>query len=102
MTGEKVSSYQRWFQSCSMDEENGGVVYVKRKLTLRLWSRRGCGSEHDRLDVAMPKPLEIRKNSQHCHTKSDRQHQHSGGFREAGWLRFSSRPFWQIHTPVSE
>jgi len=86
-----------------VNEENGGLVHVKRNLTLlRLGGRRRCQSDYDRFDVAMPQSLEIRKDGQHCQTNSDRQHQHSSGFRNAGRSRFFTRPFWQIHTPVSE
>jgi len=90
-------------QSCSVDEENGGLVHVKRNLTLlRFWGRRRCQSDYDRFDVAMPQSLEIRKDGQHCQTNSDHQHQHSSGFGNLGRFRFFNRPFWQIHAPVSE
>jgi hypothetical protein len=102
-TGQKVFSYQRWIGSSSVDEENGERMYVKRNLTLlRLWGRRSCRSNYDRFDVATPKSLEIGKNSQHCQTNNDNQHQQRSGFRNARRFRFFSCRFWQIHTPVSE
>jgi len=86
-----------------MNEENGGLVYVKQNLTrLRPRDRRRCGSDDNRFDVAVPRSLEIRKNSQNCHTNNDHQHQDGGRFRKAGRLRFSSRFFWHIHAAVSE
>ena len=59
-----------------MNEENGGLMYVKQNLTLlRLWGRRSNQSNSDRFDVAMPKPLKIGKKSQHRQTNDDDQHQ---------------------------
>jgi hypothetical protein len=59
-----------------VNEENGGLMYVKRNLTLlRLWSRRSNQSNSDRFDVATPKTLKIGKNSQHRQTNNDDQHQ---------------------------
>ena len=72
-TGQKVYSYSE--SVFSMNEENGGPVYVKRNLTvLRLWDRRRCGSDDNRFNVALPRSLEICENSQYCHTSNDHQH----------------------------
>jgi hypothetical protein len=94
-TGQKLFSYQRWIRFVLVDEENGRLVYVKRNLMLLcLWGRRNCRSNYNRFDVAMPKSLEIGKNSQHRHTNNANQHQHSSGFRNAGRFGFFSHRFW--------
>jgi len=88
---------------CLVDEENGGLMYVKRNLTLlRLWGRRSRRCNYDRFDIATPKSVEIRENSQHRQTNNYDHRQQSSGFRNAGLFRFFSGDFWQIHVTVSE